>query len=51
MFKIFTGQEAMCEHCNDGGSDVLMFDSNCPQLNNPCNASNPTPIEILIRGE
>ncbi|WP_026462681.1 urea amidolyase associated protein UAAP2 [Adhaeribacter aquaticus] len=22
--------------------------SNCPQLNNPCNAYNPTPIEILI---
>lgn len=22
--------------------------SNCPQLNNPCNAYNPTPIEVLI---
>ena len=29
--------------------DVIMLVSNCPQLNNPCNAYNPTPIEILIR--
>ena len=28
--------------------DVLLVISNCPQLNNPCNAYNPTPIEILI---
>ena len=28
--------------------DVVLLISNCPQLNNPCNAYNPTPIEILI---
>lgn len=28
--------------------DVLMLISNCPQLNNPCNAYNPTPLQILI---
>ena len=28
--------------------DVLVLISNCPQLNNPCNAYNPTPIEVLI---
>jgi urea carboxylase-associated protein 1 len=28
--------------------DVLAMISNCPQLNNPCNAYNPTPIEVLI---
>jgi urea carboxylase-associated protein 1 len=28
--------------------DVLMAISNCPQLNNPCNAYNPTPIQVLI---
>lgn len=28
--------------------DVLGLISNCPQLNNPCNAYNPTPIEVLI---
>jgi uncharacterized protein len=22
--------------------------SNCPQLNNPCNAYNPTPIQLLV---
>ena len=27
---------------------VLIAISNCPQLNNPCNAYNPTPIQILI---
>jgi uncharacterized protein len=28
--------------------DVLMVISNCPQLNNPCNGYNPTPVRILI---
>ncbi len=28
--------------------DVLILISNCPQLNNPCNAYNPTPIEVLV---
>jgi urea carboxylase-associated protein 1 len=28
--------------------DVLMLMSNCPQLNNPCNAFNPTPVRVLI---
>ncbi len=28
--------------------DVLVLISNCPQLNNPCNAYNPTPVRILI---
>jgi uncharacterized protein len=28
--------------------DVLVLVSNCPQLNNPCNAYNPTPVEFLV---
>ena len=28
--------------------DVHVLISNCPQLNNHCNAYNPTPIEVLI---
>lgn len=28
--------------------DILMLVSNCPQLNNPCNAYNPTPAQFLI---
>ncbi len=28
--------------------DVTVLISNCPQLNNPCNAYNPTPIEVVI---
>jgi len=27
--------------------DVLALISNCPQLNNPCNAYNPTPVRLL----
>lgn len=28
--------------------DVVILISNCPQLNNPCNGYDPTPIEVLI---
>jgi uncharacterized protein len=28
--------------------DIIVLISNCPQLNNPCNAYDPTPLEILI---
>jgi len=30
------------------GMDVIVLVSNCPQLNNPCNAYNPTPVRMLI---
>ena len=28
--------------------DVMVLISNCPQLNNPCNAYNPTPVRFVI---
>ena len=28
--------------------DVIVLVSNCPQLNNPCNAYNPTPVQMFI---
>jgi len=28
--------------------DVMVLVSNCPQLNNPCNAYNPTPVQMFI---
>lgn len=28
--------------------DVLVLISNCPQLNNPCNGYNPTPVRLLL---
>ena len=28
--------------------DVVVLVSNCPQLNNPCNAYNPTPVRCLV---
>ena len=30
--------------------DVIVLLSNCPQLNNPCNAYNPTPVEFCVWG-
>lgn len=29
-------------------ADCVAAISNCPQLNNPCNAYNPTPVQVLI---
>ena len=29
--------------------DLIVLISNCPQLNNPCNAYNPTRIQLIIR--
>jgi len=31
-------------------TDILVLVSNCPQLNNPCNAYNPTPVRMLVWG-
>ncbi len=28
--------------------DVLVVVSNCPQINNPCNGFNPTPVRLLV---
>jgi urea carboxylase-associated protein 1 len=28
--------------------DVIVLISNCPQLNNPCNAYNPTPVRVMV---
>ena len=28
--------------------DVLVVISNCPQINNPCNGFDPTPIEVVV---
>jgi urea carboxylase-associated protein 1 len=30
--------------------DVIVLISNCPQLNNPCNGWNPTPIRVQVEG-
>lgn len=30
---------------------TMVLISNCPQLNNPCNAYNPTPVQVLIWGK
>ena len=28
--------------------EVLVMVSNCPQMNNPCNDFNPTPLRMLV---
>ncbi|MFM6931614.1 MAG: urea amidolyase associated protein UAAP2 [Novosphingobium sp.] len=30
--------------------DVTVVVSNCPQINNPCNAFNPTPVRMIVAG-
>ncbi len=32
----------------EAAMDIVVLISNCPQLNNPCNAYNPTPLDVLI---
>jgi urea carboxylase-associated protein 1 len=29
-------------------TDLIAVISNCPQINNPCNGFNPTPVKVLI---
>ena len=51
-----TGQLTFADGISGGGKyvelraemDVWCLISNCPQLNNPCNAYNPTPIRVLV---
>jgi urea carboxylase-associated protein 1 len=31
--------------------DVLVLVSNCPQINNPCNGFDPTPVRMIVTGE
>jgi hypothetical protein len=31
--------------------DVTVVVSNCPQINNPCNGFNPTPVRMIVAGE
>lgn len=50
------GGLAIVAGVNEGGHfvelqaaiDVLFVISNCPQINNPCNGFDPTPIEVVI---
>lgn len=41
-----SGAGKYVEMCAD--MDVTVLISNCPQLNNPCNGYNPTPVRLLI---
>jgi urea carboxylase-associated protein 1 len=51
-----TGDLAIVDGISDPGAyvemvaemDVLCVISNCPQINNPCNGFNPTPVRVLV---
>ncbi|MFD0987986.1 urea amidolyase associated protein UAAP2 [Methyloligella solikamskensis] len=53
------GHLAIVDGVSDPGShidlkaerDVLVMISNCPQVNNPCNGYNPTPIRLIVWDE
>ena len=32
----------------EAAMDVICLISNCPQINNPCNGFNPTPVRMII---
>ena len=35
----------------DGAPVPLVVVSNCPQVNNPCNGFDPTPVRMIVRAE
>jgi uncharacterized protein len=49
-FTVVDGISAPGNHVDvTAEMDVLFVISNCPQVNNPCNGFNPTPIRVEIR--
>jgi uncharacterized protein len=49
-FTVVDGISAPGSHVDvTADLDVLFVISNCPQVNNPCNGFNPTPIRVEIR--
>jgi uncharacterized protein YcgI (DUF1989 family) len=49
MFDDGISRQVICEIKAE--MDLIVLISNCPQLNNPCNAYNPTQIQLLVREE
>lgn len=48
-FTIVDGISAPGNHIDvTAEMDVIFVLSNCPQINNPCNGFNPTPVRVLI---
>jgi len=48
-FTVVDGISAPGNHVDiTAETDVIFVISNCPQINNPCNDFNPTPIRVLI---
>jgi urea carboxylase-associated protein 1 len=48
-FTVLDGLSAPGNHVDvTADMDVLFVISNCPQINNPCNGFNPTPIRVEV---
>lgn len=48
-FTVVDGLSGSCNHVDIAiEMDVLFVLSNCPQVNNPCNGFNPTPVRVMI---
>ena len=48
-FTVVDGISAPGNHVDiTAETDVIFVISNCPQVNNPCNGFNPTPIRVVI---
>jgi uncharacterized protein len=48
-FTVVDGVSAPGNHVDiTAEMDVIVVISNCPQVNNPCNGFNPTPVRVLI---
>jgi len=49
QFTVVDGTSAPGNHVDiTADMDVIFVISNCPQVNNPCNGFNPTPIRVLV---
>jgi len=48
LFTVVDGISAPGNHV-DVTADMAVVISNCPQVNNPCNGFNPTPIRVVVR--
>jgi hypothetical protein len=50
-FAVVDGISAAGNHVDiTAEMDIIFVISNCPQINNPCNGFNPTPIRALVWG-
>ena len=47
---VLAGEQTGCERTpgREAETDVLVLVSSCPQINNPCNGFDPTPVRMTV---